>query len=147
MNSGATLERLLQVYVELTGVAVADLTGWGQTPEISRLRNEAIWVVQQFASGPFSDLGRHFGGRSVKAIDNAIDTVAMRIATDRAHADRMRGLVAAMDRALKAPKTMSADTRIIAAAGVLADPALCDSEARIAALKLLRDEPAGVAHG
>ena len=147
MRAAVTLDRLLQIYADLAAAPMGDLTGWGQTPEISRLRNEAIWVLQQFAPGPFSDLGRLFGGRSVKAIDNAIDTVAIRIATDRAYADRMRALVAAVDRRLTAPKTMSADTRIIAAAGVLADPALGDADARLAALRLLRDETAGASHG
>ncbi|MFE3838857.1 hypothetical protein [Pseudogemmobacter sonorensis] len=142
------LDRLLQIYADLNGISVRELTGHAATPEVTRLRNEAIWAVQQFAGGPLADLGRLFGGRSVKAIDHALDAVVIRAAMDQTYAGRLRNQLAAMRTALAPPQTMSDSTKIAAAAGVLADRNLSDADARLAALELLRlgAVPGGTEH-
>lgn len=134
----SNLHRLLQIYADIAAIPVADLTGYAMTPEISKGRNEAIWAVNQFNGGPLADLGRVFGGRSVKVMDSALDAVTIRITDDQAYAERLRRMLAAMREALSPVPVLSDSTRLTAAAGVLADRNLSDADARLAALQLLR---------
>lgn len=133
-----TLHQLLQIYADIAAIPVADLTGYAMTPEINKSRNEAVWTINRLNPGPLADLGRVFGGRSVKAIDNALDSVAIRITSDQAYAERLSRVLADMRAALSPVPAMSDSTRLTAAAGVLSDPNLTDADARLAALQLLR---------
>lgn len=130
-------EVILDRFAEISGAPIVELAGRACTREISRLRQEAIWLMRRLSTSSLAHIGRLLGGRNMATIDEALDTVALRAARDQHYAEYLTRLEA---RVVAVPKPAgTTDPRTLAAMvrGVLSDGALSDADARRAALQLL----------
>jgi len=133
------IEIVVSRFAAWSGAPVAELQGPAQTREISRMRQECMWLLRQVTTATMGQIGKHLGDRSAMTVDEGIDRVTMRAARDPHYRERLNDLLAAA----RGAAAEVHDTALCAAIGVLSDSALEDGDARTAALSILR----GAAHG
>ena len=121
-------------FEEFTGATVAELRGRAQTREISRMRQECMWLLRQTTTATLAQIGGMLGGRNAMTVDEGIDRVSLRAAQDHHYRERLNDL---LDVARQGSPGTTAST-LCAAIGVLTDRRLSDGDARRAALRLLQ---------
>lgn len=126
-------------YAAITRTPPDFLTGRDRTREISRRRDELLWLLRHITPASFNDIAIMFG-RDASTVNEAVARVSDRIAEDAGCRTRIRDL---RDQILQAhpvagqTSPVTGDVAVIAALGVLTDAALSDADARIAAVTLL----------
>lgn len=128
-------DMVLRHFSAQTGVPIAELQSAAQTRYISRLRQEAAWLLRHLTVASMAQIGELLGGRSPATIDEGIDRVTMRAADEPYYRQRLAYLRTVI---IAAPASDAGSIRVTAAMGVLADRTLSDADARQAALILLR---------
>lgn len=128
-------DMVLRRFAVQTGVPIAELRSAAQTRYISRLRQEAAWLLRHLTVASMAQIGELLGGRSPATIDEGIDRVTTRVADDPEYRQRLADLRKMI---VAAPVSDVGSVRVTAAMGVLADRTLSDADARQAALILLR---------
>ena len=130
---------VLARFVEATGAPMAELKSTAQTREISRLRQECMWLLRQATTATMAQIGAMLGGRNKMTVDEGVDRVALRAAQEpdyRARLNRLLGVV-------RGAPAVSPTVSVTAALGVLHDASLSDADARAAAAVLLGGGHAG----
>ncbi|WP_112311422.1 helix-turn-helix domain-containing protein [Pseudogemmobacter bohemicus] len=69
-------------FVGRTGAPLVMLAGRDQTREISRYRQELMWLLRQLTTISNRQIGAMLGERSSATVDEAVDRISMRAATD-----------------------------------------------------------------
>lgn len=135
---------VLDRFLRRTRTPLSDLIGRDQTREISRRRQELMWLMRQLTTASMGQIGAMLGGRSAATVDEGVDRISMRALNEpvyrRALAD-LRDAVASPEPATVADLI---DLRVTMAMGVLSDRGLTDQDARQAALTLLRSSGHGI---
>lgn len=132
-------EVVLARFVARTGTPLAELQGMAQTRDISRRRQEAMWLLRQLSTASLGQIGTLLGGRSGPTVDEGIDRVSMRALNEPVY----RQLLSDLRDAIAEPGAegvadgVADGLRLTMAIGLLADTALSDADARHAALVLL----------
>ncbi len=135
-------ETVMARFVALTGTPRAMLTGPERTREISRRRQELMFLLSYLSPATCRQIGEMLGNRDGSTVSEGADVVVDRMAADPLYKARIveltnairAGLLeaAATDSAVRGPRLA-----VLAARGVLADQSLSDADARVAALHLL----------
>lgn len=128
---------VLAAYCTITRVPLHELTGPSKVREISRVRQECIWLMRDLTAAGSAQIGALLGGRHYSTIDEAAAVVADRLAEDTDCRDRLRRTRAEIIAWVGAAPGLPSPVRITAAVGVLQDDSLSDADARTAALTLL----------
>lgn len=126
-------EVVLARFSDITGAPLVELAGQARTREISRLRQEAIWVMRRLSTASLAQIGRLLGGRNMATIDEALDIVAVRSAREEHYREYLVRIETRIT-ASETDRTATLEERLRA---VLDDPGLTDTDARRAALALL----------
>ena len=139
---GARIVAIIGAYAELTGTRVEDLAGSSQTAEISRHRHDLMYLIRNLdKSATYAEIGAHLGGRHWSSVHEAIQKVELSAIKWGDRAARLFYLADQIEDRLQgssAPLVGQMDWQITAAASVLRDDALTDTEARKAALTFLQ---------
>lgn len=138
---------VLARFCSATGFSAADLCLPDNTRPVSRLRHEAMYLMRHLALHSIAGIAILMQ-RDKASVHAGIANVADAMAADPEYAHRIQRLAETIrQRSLIAPATPD-DVMRIAAIGVLADANLTDTDARQAALTLLRSgKDGGSAHG
>ena len=126
---------VLTRFSEVSGAPLSELKGRAVTREISRLRQEAVWLMRRLSTASLAHIGRLLDGRNMATIDEMLDAVALRSARDQHYRDYLQRLEARIAAAEVAPVDDAALKAMLR--GILSDRGLADADARRAALALL----------
>lgn len=140
---------VLARFCRATGFSAADLCLPDNTRPVSRLRHEAMYLMRHLALHSIAGIAILMQ-RDKASVHAGIANVADAMAADAEYAQRIQRLAETIrQRNLVAPEVDTLkDVRRIAAIGVLADTNLTDTDARQAALILLRSgKVGGSVHG
>lgn len=140
-------DRVIRAFAEFRGIEEAVLLhGSERTRAITALRHELMWLLHDLTDASHATIGQIIGGRDGSTVWEAIQGVADRLATDTDYRIAVRAARRRCVEVATAPsgraiqpigdgRSMAA--RMIAAASVLRDGMLSDSDARTAALQIL----------
>lgn len=132
-------EVVLGRFIQETGAPIDEICGCQTTREITRLRHEAMWLLRMLTSAGLAQIGEMFG-RSSATVDEAIDKITRRATTDDDYRRRLASLRETIVQGARQRIDDPAGSEwigIVAAAHVLGDETLSDTEARHAARVLL----------
>jgi hypothetical protein len=128
---------VLAAYCTVTRVPLHELTGPSKMREVSRLRQDCIWLLRDLTSAGSTQIGALLGGRHYSTIEEAAAVVADRLAAEPEYRIRLRQTRAEIVAWIGAAPGLPSPVRITAALGVLQDTSLTDADARATALTLL----------
>ncbi len=135
---------VLDRFLRRTRTPLTDLTGRDQTREISRRRQELMWLLRQLTTASMGQIGAMLGGRTAATVDEGVDRISMRALNDPVY----RKALADLREAILTPEPVTVcdliDIRVTMAMGLLGDPGLSDQDARRGALILLRSSGHGI---
>ncbi len=143
-------DAVLACFTDISQVPLAALQSPSKSRIISHHRQRAMWILRQMTSITMGEIGAMLGGRTAPTIKEGVDRIEAMIGSDRQERRELEAIVSfiqmlvkAEDKAPAAPK----DPKVAAALGILADRALSDADARLAALSILLASAEVARHG
>ena len=135
-------ETVISRFAALTGTPRAMLEGPERTREISRRRQELMFLLSYMSPATCRQIGEMLGNRDGSTVSEGADVVVDRMAADPLYKERIVELTRAIRAGLLGAASADSAVRgprlaVLAARGVLADQSLSDADARVAALHLL----------
>ena len=135
-------ETVISRFAALTDTPRAMLEGPERTREISRRRQELMFLLSYMSPATFRQIGEMLGGRDASTVSEGADVVVDRMAADPLYKERIVELKDAIRAGVLEGASGSHSVRgprlaVLAARGVLSDQSLSDADARVAALHLL----------
>ena len=127
---------VLERFLARTGTPIADLVGRDQTRDISRRRQECMWLLRQLTTATMGQIGAMLGGRSAPTVDEGVDRVSMRAANDPDYRNALVVLRSEIGMPVAAPSARLDLCRAMVV-GILSDRSLSDDDACTAASQLL----------
>jgi hypothetical protein len=122
-----------------TATPLEELRGPAQTREISRRRQELMWLARQLTSATLAQIGDAVGGRDAKTVDAGIDRIAMRALNEPPYRAALSDLRDAIIKPADVAVTTGSDLLNLGMAiNLLSDTRIGDADARQGALTLLR---------
>lgn len=130
-------EQVIDRFATLTGTPLVDLRGPAQTKEISRRRQECMWLLRHLTTASLAQIGMLLGGRDATTVDAGLDRVSLRALNEPDY----RQALSDLRKAVVVPVSVAAvgidPMKLAMAIGLLADPLLGDADARQGALIVL----------
>lgn len=130
--------QVIERFVTQSGTPMEELRGPAQTKEISRRRQELMWLLRHLTTSTMAQIGAQVGGRTAATVDEGIDRISMRALNDATYRQFLADLRDAIAMPVAEAAAPRADVRRIMAVGLLADVNLSDADARKGALMVLR---------
>lgn len=140
-DEGSRSAAVIRRFEFASNVPIAELTGKSQAAPITELRHQLMYVIRELVpEASYSTIGRFVGGRDMATVHEAIRKVYARAEGDPAYALALERMIDAVRRLGRDPvPARSNPWQITAAASVLRDDALTDTEARKVALTFLSE--------
>lgn len=142
--------QVLACFADISAVPVAALRSPSKSRAISRHRQRAMWILRQMSGITMKEIGELLGARSAATIKEGVDRIDAMVAIDRRERQQLDAIAAFMTTLLSSAAKAShkpGEHQVTAAVGILADQALSDADARLAALSILRTLPEVANHG
>lgn len=138
---------VLAAFCRATGVSDNDLCRADKSRPVTRLRHEAMYLMRHLGLHSITGIAVLMQ-RDEASVHAGIANVADAMAADTEYAHRIQRLAEIIRQRYQVAPSAPDDVMRIAAIGVLADANLTDTDARQAALTLLRsNKEGGFVHG
>lgn len=128
---------VLERFIHRTGTPLELLVGRDQTREISRRRQELMWLLRQLTTASARQIGLMLGERTSATVDEAVDRISMRAANEPPYRNALADLREAIARPVQEHRSERLDLLRAMALGILIDPGLSHADACEGALNLL----------
>ncbi len=129
---------VIERFISRTGTSLVLLAGRDQTRDISRCRQELMWLLRQLTTASTRQIGAMLGERTSATVDEAVDRISMRAASDPDYRRALSDLHVAVAQPQPEHRSDRLDLLRAMAAGLLCDHRLSDADACEGVLNLLR---------